>query len=46
LQRRVTLNQAEKIRAAKNDNAELKKQRAEAQGLFPAKLVISPDSNY
>jgi predicted secreted acid phosphatase len=40
------LNQADKIRAAKEKNAELEKQLAEAQGLFPSKLVISPNSDY
>jgi hypothetical protein len=46
LQRCVTLSQAEKIQAAKEENAELKKQLAEAQGWFPAKLVISPGSDH
>jgi hypothetical protein len=46
LQRRVTLNQAEKIRAAKEENAELKKQLVEAQGWFPANLSITPNSDY
>jgi hypothetical protein len=45
LQRRVTLTRAEKIRAVKDDNAVLKKQLAEAQGLFPTKLVVSSGSD-
>jgi hypothetical protein len=35
LQRRVTLNQAENIRTLKDENAELTKQLADAQGWFP-----------
>jgi hypothetical protein len=46
LQRRVTSSQAEKIQAAKEDNAELKKKLTEAQGLFRAKLAISQGSDY
>jgi hypothetical protein len=46
LERRVTLSQAEKIQAAKEENAEPKKQLVEAQGWFSAELFISPGSYY
>ena len=46
LQRRVTLGQADDIEAQKEKIADLERQLAEAQGMFPAKLVISPNSDY
>jgi hypothetical protein len=45
LQRHVTLSQAEKIQAAKEENAELKKQLAKAQGWFLATLTINSSSD-
>jgi hypothetical protein len=41
LQRRVTLNQADRIRDAKEKIAELEKQLAEAQSMVPAKAFYS-----
>jgi hypothetical protein len=46
LQRRVTLNHADKICVAKEKSANLERRLAESQGMFPAKLVISPNSDY
>nr|XP_051221555.1 uncharacterized protein LOC127339780 [Lolium perenne] len=43
LQRRVTLSQAEKIQAAKEENAELKKQLAEAQGASSSLATASSE---
>ncbi|KAK1641572.1 hypothetical protein QYE76_059377 [Lolium multiflorum] len=46
LQRRVTLGQAENIRTLENENAELSKQLAEAQGWFPPFYAINSHSDF
>jgi hypothetical protein len=45
LQRRVTLNQADKIRFAKEKIVELEKQLAEAQSMVPAKAFCLLNSD-